>query len=852
MREVFDFKDIRRLEDTVLDGIIREGIVVVATSELEAAMSSYYPQYLVFDVHAFISDIIPGWEKDIKDIKNYVMLRNVIEDYVTDYEVNSTVATYLRRNAADIWNAIKLLIEADVYPDDVDASVSEPVRRFRDIWKKLEIENDQILTFRSTFAYELSQKEKVVEIIRQEVDKQKKAAGKSQDISEDIFLFGFYFITPIQQRIFDTLEDAGFHLKFVNCHDSEYRYANEIWERTFAQEYEDGNVRDIQEDISFINYFGEILKNNKMEMPVQITKHHTEFDFATMVKDAVEKGEIVYSPDAKQCEHILKEYFPECYDQKHLLSYPVGQYIYYLHMMWNTFSNRMDMKYEYVFKCFASGWLNTVGLNGRDYLYEMKLLAPYFKDCHELKEGEKSWKNRLQTLKRSRETVAGFKNREHGDERWHRLLGNPFDNIGVFTVSDETIDDIEKLLDKLIDDAEYLFADSDRTDLFEHFQRITHIIEQHLDEDDLLKEEAEIANELLIQLSDETASGITCPMNGIRDAIVLLIGDHFGEYETQEKETADKKRLVLPLSMVEAGMLNNYGQTVHLVLANEFDLPGKPKKLPWPLTDEVLDSLQIEHREKTRRYVKAMRSVITNRPLSYRYLFYSFMGISNSENKPTLSIEWVCKKDKKEIDVSPYIRLLDVGDNFEDIINSDESFLDIIRDASVSEACGEILPPDQAVPDEVRMDYLLCRTRYAYSYLLNYLPTYSSEFHYSFELSKLISAFSILSGINKDKVTDNIEKLLPFLLHIELRQSVDFASSQGIPEPYMYDGIEYPAQRLLTHYINDEVIRQARSRDEEYLNSGKIPTQVPEKACIYCPYSEICLERYDEQVANYE
>ena len=75
MREVFDFKDIRRLEDTVLDGIMREGIVVVATSELEAAMKTYYPQYRVFDIHNLIATIIPEWEKDIKDIKNYVMLR---------------------------------------------------------------------------------------------------------------------------------------------------------------------------------------------------------------------------------------------------------------------------------------------------------------------------------------------------------------------------------------------------------------------------------------------------------------------------------------------------------------------------------------------------------------------------------------------------------------------------------------------------------------------------------------------------------------------------------------------------------------------------------------------------------
>lgn len=838
MREIFDYKDIRRLEDTSLHNMIKEGIVVTATSELAAAMSLYYLDYKVFDIHSFISGIIPEWEENVKDVKNYVMLRNVIEDYVYDNEVREEVATYLRRNAGDMWNAIKLLIEADVYPDDIDNKCSEPIGLFREIWKKLEVENDQIFSVKSIFNYELGQKNVVLERIEKIV----------KEIKENIYLFGFYFITPIQDRIFDILEDTGFNLIFLNCHDQRYDYASQIWKKTFSQ-YDNGKVTNLQTDIVLDNYFGEALAGNTKKLPVFVTKHYTQFDFAEMVKAAIDKGEVVYSPDAKQCEQILKEYFPECYDKKHLLSYPVGQYIYYLHMMWSTFNNKMDMKFEYVYKCFASGWLNRDEINGRDYLYEMKILEPYFKFCHE----EDDWRERFQKLKDAKNIVDAFNSREKGEERWHKLLGNPFENMGVYTITDESIEAIYKLIHKLIEDANYLFASTDKTDLFEHFQRISRIIHEHIDKDDLLEEEIEIANELLVQLNDESSKGVTCPMNGIRDAIILLIGDHFGEYETQEEETANKHRMVLPLSMVEAAMLNNYGQTVHLVLANEFALPGQPKNLPWPLTDKMLDTLQIEGRNKTIKYVNDMRSVIENRPLSYRYLFYSFMGISNTANNTTLSIEWICRNENKEIDISSYVKLMSLNENrINDDIGNKNDYLQLLETNDSDYLKKEILFPQKEVPDEVRMDYLLCKERYLYSYLLNYLPAYTSEFHYSFELSKMISAFAILSGIDKDTVTKNITDLYPFLRHIELRQSSDFASSQGKPEPVNYEGIEYPGQRYLTHYIKDSLIGEARKRDDEYLENGMIHNEIPEEACVYCPYSGVCIVRHRYEVAEYE
>ena len=158
----------------------------------------------------------------------------------------------------------------------------------------------------------------------------------------------------------------------------------------------------------------------------------------------------------------------------------------------------------------------------------MSLLEPFFKRCH----SREKWVERLQSLKEAKEAISGFEERDKGGDRWHSLLGNPFNNVGIYTIDDSSIEIITGLILKLIKDADYLFSNSDRTDLFDHFTRISNIIREHIDKDDLLAEETEIANELLIQLSDESTHGIVCPMNGIRDAIIMLIGDHFEEYSS--------------------------------------------------------------------------------------------------------------------------------------------------------------------------------------------------------------------------------------------------------------------------------------------------------------------------------
>lgn len=854
MRKVNDYKDIRRLKESTISEEIASGTIITATADCASAMSAYYKEFQIFDIHQFISAIIPEWESKksisennsqihVKDIKNYIRMRNIIDDYIIDNNLDGTkVAAFLQRNAYEMWNAILLLVEADVFPSDIPDDFSTPIRYFKDIWEMVEKENEQIMTFRATFKFHLSSEKKVHERISNS------EVLKNVKIKKNIYLIGFYFITPIQERIFDVLEKIGHNLIFLNCHDSRYEYATKIWTETFKEYYSNGLVQDIQPSIVLDNYFGDAIKGVCKKVPLNIVKHYSTFEFAEYVKNAVDKNEMIYSPDAKYGEETLMEFYPDYYNQKHLLSYPVGQYIYYLHMMWNPFEQTFDMRFEYIKKCFASGWLTSDSLNGRDYLYEVTILEPFFKGCHNIEE----WEKRLNNLAEAKDIITCFDEREKGEERWHQLLGNPFLNIGIFDISKEKITNISILIQKLIEDAKFLFPEGDRTDLYEHFQRIKQLIIKHCDKKELLEDELAIAHDLVYQLSDESNKGITCSLSSVRDAIILLIGNHIDSYETQDEETAQKKRMVSPMSMVEAAMMSNHGQPVHLVLADEFEMPGVPRKLPWPLTNDLLDALEITERKETIRYVTAMRSVINNRPLSYRYLFFSFMGLLNDINFPQLSVEWICMKDKKDIEVSPYIKMFKLDDVNENISSIDECIFEEIRvNHNVYEKVSIEVP--QNVPEEVIMDYLLCRQKYVYSYLLNRLPSYTSEFHYLFIVSKLITSLSIVGECEKQVVAQQIYGLFPYFRNIELRQSTDFASNKGgIPDSFEWDGIQYPGYTMLPHYLNDDVIQLARNRFTDYVDSEKIPHEVTIDTCKYCQYSNICMEKHKEQIETYE
>lgn len=833
MKTIYDYKNLQELDKIEIKDELETGIIVTATSALTKALSEYYPQYLVVDIHDIINELIPEWEENTKDLHNYIVLRNAIENYAASNNLNRNIYLSIQRNATDIWNAILLLMEADVYPQDIPDNVSAPIKHFKNIWIQLEKENSILMNLRAQFLYQLTDKEavlgKIESLLKRSVNTKNEAIKRKR-----FYLIGFYFITPIQARILDIIEKAGIRTAFLNCHDHNNPFLGEIWEKTFQEEYSLNKFKDIQPNI--VNFFDNILDNNNNLERVEIIKYSSNLEFAESIKTPLLSDAEIYTPEFKKCEKILKDYFPDSFNRKHLLSYPVGQYIYNLHMMWNDINVRLELKFDYVYKCFSSGWLETKSINGKDYLFELKEIEVYFKDCVTFDD----WRNRFQILKEAKECISIFEASELNNRRWHELLGNPFRSLSIYNVDTTKLNEIELLLTKLMDQAEYLFKIQGKTSIKNHFKKVIQIIKEQLNTHSNSVNDFAIAEEMIRNLAAEATRDIECPLNAVKDAVVLLIGGHFDEVDSLEQETATSiKDRIVPLTNIESSVLTSQEKDVYLVLADEFTLPGKAKELPWPLTDELIDSLEIDQRDDTRRYVDFMRSIITNRPLSYRYLFSIFMSLLKNERHSNLHISWIEHQDSKNVDVSPYVLLFDPERKS---ITSRMAIVDFekeISDVTIDYNEIEITKPDfLIVPEEVEMDFSLCKYRYLYSYLLNYLPEYKSDFHYSFLLTSLIKAFSIETGKNKTKIAKELFQLFPFFRNIELHQSADYVGKAQTLLPLVFDGAQYPGSRLLIHYLKmdiKELAEQSVEGDVEFKEKDHI------KKCRFCPYTSVCI-----------
>ena len=109
----------------------------------------------------------------------------------------------------------------------------------------------------------------------------------------------------------------------------------------------------------------------------------------------------------------------------------------------------------------------------------------------------------------------------------------------------------------------------------------------------------------------------------------------------------------------------------------------------------------------------------------------------------------------------------------------------------------------------------------------------------------------MVSGEYIENVENHVFELFPFLRRIQLRQSADFAHNRSCKgEPYNFEGIQYPDERIDIHYLKGSVRDLAERTVEKFITGEELGQQLTEDTCRYCPYSEICRYRYIEEAQS--
>ena len=191
---------------------------------------------------------------------------------------------------------------------------------------------------------------------------------------------GFYYFTPIQERIMRLLEKVGVQLIFLFSYDDKYPYANEIWRKTYSIEkgYPETRFWNM-EHTNNVEPYGEIFEGRKAKISnkLQMKEYASVMEFVHGMKHAIEQEYYIYSSNANMANQILRDFYPEQYGERKILSYPIGQFVNTLNKMWDEDLQDIVLDEDKLMDCFSSGWLAIDGVSGKQYIQDLMYIIPF-------------------------------------------------------------------------------------------------------------------------------------------------------------------------------------------------------------------------------------------------------------------------------------------------------------------------------------------------------------------------------------------------------------------------------------------------------------------------------------------
>ena len=795
---------------------------ITATKDMAVQMHSAFPELKYVEaVRVIFDEIVPIWNSMDTELQQFIYLSKAIREYDSDCDQN--IKQSFMKNKRDLLNAIRTLVEADINPEDIQA-VSEEQKLFSEIWWELEDLDFSIYKFRKKLK-QLKNDKKLISDALLEV-------GFVSN-SGYIILHGFYYITPLQERFFQLLEDAGYTLVFLaDCGESTDG-VSEIWEKTFRDkelyEWKFSGLKCTNDLLS--EFYTETDKTQTVSNNVKIIKYHSEMDFVTDFRRLQEDGFEVYSPDRKNVDLLLKEFYPEAFQRRHLLSYPIGQYVYLLHDMWNDYESRIEIKPESVHLCFSSGWLTYKGENAKHFTSDLEKLTSYIQDCRTIQD----WKNRIELIKDITNNIfpileAHIHEKADDTVYYHKMMSNPLRNFSCFTVSNDRLEMIIGFLDKLITDIESLFGDgkTSGTNIKSHMKKLQTMICEGREEL-TYEEERIIVDELMNRFKFGQLDLEECTYGDVAEAIMLIAGSGIINEDEQCVDTDPDRKLVKPFVQIETTVITAPSK-VHVCLADETRLPNINNSYDWPISDNLLDNLNCGHEQK--RYIELYRVIHNNQILISRYL------MSCALKNGCVEFSWIEEDDGKKLEKSPYLQLVEIGYGI-----GTEEYQKEMRDKT----CQVRLHEHKTVTNKLKafeeacIDEILCPWKYIYGYVLDEYPYYSSDFHYNFAISALIKSITSTAAISKDDAFRMVTELFPYLREVEKQQIYDFSNMKKNYDTTFYDDVIYPKARLNVHFLKENIMAKGlellQKEAEGFTSHEEIPKQ---ELCRYCSHIEYC------------
>jgi hypothetical protein len=815
---------------------------ICATNSLKCGLEDKVNSAL-FSATEVIQKFYPEWNDVDKRFEQYAELADHLRAW--DDDSSAKVIQSFKRNQLNVLITMRNLTEIGLRPDCLRPFCKKAEERvFCEVWEKILPTFD---TYMEDAAKNLDSLDTIQSFL-----------GTS---GNTVVLHGFYFITPVQHHIFTKWKERGMNLVFINLYNKDYPAIFSFLEENFSVKNgwvskDEWKLTESGGNSAASRMFSSAFEGSyKREQLPLISEKPYEY-MIDFVQD-IQEGHNYISPNQDELTERLMEFRPDMFlEERHFLSYPIGQYLLHLHSIWDEAKQQYLLNGSMLAECFASGWLEYDGHNARSYTEQLKEILPYFEKCQTVEEWLSSM-GKLRMAKRSSSgpiVTHGVKKGEH----FKAVRVNPTLRFSFLSVTLKDIGIIEGFIKKLILDAKWLMnIEEERVTIKTHFNRIKKLLENHETRDSLLgKTEKKLLSQLEDMLERPGRSNSPYHISDLSDAIVVFLKTGLREKDEEdfEESLSDEKTIKIQKMQALDGLIyKNPNQLLHLCGMDEKHFPNGQTPMPWPLSEALLRDLDDA---AANMYLLRKKHEIS----FSKYLFYTGLCFNGE-----IQLSWIRNwNDHENLDKSIYVQLLEVDKAY----GNDASEYQYVKgspgpdDNQKAKVIEELL----SYPNEEFVEMNLCKRRFFYSNIADRFSTYDSSFHHGFLMGNVVKLYASI-GKTKIEVMRLMKTLFPFVSDVRLRALIDTNMEEnlvqsmrkyGLTNRLKYDDVEYPESTMYFQYLTHRgafqnerwrtsfaMVKGKRRERNELVNQiasigGVLPDANPSEFCKLCPHAGYC------------
>ena len=812
-----------------------------------------------------------GWSKSKTNLKQFTLVSKALRQQSNSVSKEEReIFASMDKNQESILKTMRLLTEsgytsASVKNKILKNEISTKEKMFLDIWERIE-EDESFKCLHEWFkALEQSPKKvfrktlcEMFDIILSDSKKRIAANIMPGEIAKDLVysriktgkksvlvLHGFYFLVPIQKRLFDILSER-FEIVHVINYEPNYEHGFETVECFLNVK---NNFQRALEAPCGVNYHakefllainGEFIGNKLIKNEKNIAKiNYLEFNTLQQLRRYTKNyNERYVSPRAMQISDFLKTI--EHTEHTRLSEHPIGRFLVNIHRInkrkfdvkSGQFVDYENITYELLREILNSGYLYVDKVNAQSAIRILDFLQEITKTYTTFSDWETGLNHIIELKTQAENELKMPRTAFSKDDRMYSFY---HESLGYFYAKEEEINFIQDAILKIKNLFELLFKGVQI-----NIKQYIEILETHIE------------NEIVSTVSDRfdkiIAQNIISKLDELKDDSLdqldrkdLVQGlkyflsqnpDLEDEYEMELYGGEEYKELALINSLLNSdGLQFEDNRVIHFALMDNAAFPTQQSLNVWPFSKESFNLLCYDN-----RYLNQLKM---RKELEVEIGCYQFYLIMTNAVKINFSIVKQLD-DNKKLKRSFYLNFLSL------IQGSNQQLKTLLNNQLKPTYKLEKIEFNQQKYDYMpRTMFNRCPKRFTYTFLLDYRPSFYDAFHEPFLFQQLIQYDYRFLGETK-----NFKMYRSWFPHwSESKKDIYEASSK---EYMKKEGYKYKKKFTFVGNWRYNDIRVGLnlfgSRSEgENINGADDPLEENKflklgENCKYCPYQKICTD----------